>query len=296
MIGDAMTQGPSARALPRRDLGRLAAAALLTTVLIAAIVGPLILPPEGVRQDLLIRNQPPFLFGGTLSHLLGTDPLGRDMLARLLSATSTSILISLSVLILAFTFGSSLGLMSGVSGGTFDDVLMRVVDIAIAFPSLLVAVAFLFVFGASPVGVVVVLAATRWPVFARVARGETIRLRESEFMEAYTVLGYGRLRKVREGLVPNVAPIMTTLAAVTFGQIILAEAALSFLGLGVQKPSDSWGLMISEGRGYTTTAWWVVVIPGLAIVATVIASSSLAEWLATLVDPLRRSGDRGHWR
>lgn len=245
-------------------------------VFVMAVIGPLIVPESWLAQDLRLRNSPPS--SASMSLWLGTDSLGRSLLGRIIIGTRTTMVIAIGVLVVSTAFGGALGVFSGGASRRVDDLVMRVVDIATSFPALLLAIVFLYVFGSSQYGVIIVLALTRWPVFARLARAETLRVREYEFVKAYRVLGYSRLRVALEGFIPNVAQPIVVLAILTLGQTILAESALSFLGIGVQAPEVSWGLLVAEGRSYFRSAWWIIVFPGLMILATVLSATYLSDY------------------
>ena len=267
----------------------------LAVVLACALVGPMVVPSSALRQDLLARHLEPGLLSGTFDHALGTDALGRDLLARIVVATRTSIVIGVASLAGAAIIGSLMGLIAGYARGWVDAAIMRGVDVTASFPGLLLAVVVLYVLGGGEFAIVIVLAVSRWPVFARLVRAETLRLRDLDYVVAYKSLGYRSWSVLRHGFVPNMIGVFVALAALNLGQLILAESSLSFLGLGVQAPDDSWGLIVAQGRAYVRTAWWVVAFSGSAIFATALAIGIVAESVAEAADPLRRREGRRSW-
>ncbi len=259
------------------DIGVWLSVGCLAAIIVAAILAPWIAPYPPEQQSLLARFVPPL---GTAKdgsfHLLGTDTLGRDVLSLVLYGARVSVAVGLATVALSGTIGITLGVLAGYFGRSVDAVIMRVVDLMLAFPSLLLALLFVFSIGGGFVTVVFALALTRWMVFARVARGLALSTKQESFISAARALGCGNLRVLLAHMLPNILPQLLVLATLEIGIAILAEASLSFLGLGVQPPGTSWGLMIAEGRPYMRTAWWVVTIPGLFILAT---SLSL-NWIA----------------
>jgi peptide/nickel transport system permease protein len=195
--------------------------------------------------------------------------------------------------LIAGTFGIVVGLISGYVGGLTDTVIMRVIDTLLAFPGILLALVILYAVGPSVTLLVVVLSINGWMVYARMARGSVLTLRKSEYVEAAEVVGARPVRIMFRHLLPNLASPLLTLAVLEFARIILAEAALSFLGYGVQPPKSSWGLMIAQGQNYLSSAWWLVVIPGIAISLTVLASNLFASWLRIYADPRQREKHLG---
>ena len=204
-----------------------------------------------------------------------------------------SLLVGVAVVAVAGTFGIVVGLISGYFGGLTDTLIMRVIDTLLAFPGILLALVILYALGPSVKLLIVVLAINGWMVYARVARGTVLTLRESEYVEAAEVCGAKPARVMFRHLLPNLASPLLTLAVLEFARIILAEAALSFLGYGVQPPQSSWGLIIAQGQNYLSSAWWLVAIPGIAISLTVLSSNLFASWLRLYADPRQREKHLG---
>jgi peptide/nickel transport system permease protein len=278
--------------LLRSGTGLFGLIVLVLTVL-AAIFAPVLSPASPTKQDLRNRLAPPLWWGGSMDHPLGTDQLGRDLLARMLYGARVTLFVGFAVVLIAGTFGIVVGLISGYVGGLTDTVIMRVIDTLLAFPGILLALVILYAIGPSVTLLVIVLAINGWMVYARVARGSVLSLRKSEYVEAAEVVGAKPARVMFRHLLPNLASPLLTLAVLEFARIILAEAALSFLGYGVQPPKSSWGLIIAQGQNYLSSAWWLVVIPGIAISLTVLASNLFASWLRIYADPRQREKHLG---
>jgi peptide/nickel transport system permease protein len=253
---------------------------VLLAVAVSALFVHLIAPFDPYAQNISLRNLPPLTpdpdSGGT--HLLGTDPLGRDVLSRLMLGSQISMSVGIASVIVSGAFGTVVGILAGYFRGWFDDLTMRLVDLQMSVPSLLIALLVLYVLGPSFVNIVLVLAVTRWMVYARVARGLTLSLRDELFVEAARSLGASNIRILARHLLPNlIAPILV-LATLELAVMLLTEASLSFLGLGIQPPESSWGLMLAEGREYLTIAPWLVAVPGLAILLTTLSVNIIATW------------------
>lgn len=290
--GTATANGPRIEQTSRRRLLRRSnllswlAAGFLVIVVLSAIFGPLIAPYDPAAQDLLQRLRPPAGIGkGTTEHLLGTDQLGRDVLSRLILGSRISVLVGVLAAILSGLIGSTIGIVAGFSGGWIDRVLMRLTDIQLAFPSLLLALAVVGFLGASVVNVIIVLGITSWVAYARVLRAEVLSLRERDFVVAARAIGVPPLTIMRRHLLPNVVGPLATIATLQVGSAILAESALSFLGLGVPPTTVTWGAMLSDGQLYLGTAWWLGVLPGLALLLTVLSINVAGDALRDLADP-----------
>ncbi len=262
---------------------------LFLLIVAAAVFGPVILSASPTEPDIINRLKPPvWMDGGSWDHALGTDSLGRDMLARLLYSARASLLIGALVVAIAGTAGIVLGLIAGYRGGWPGTFIMRLVDTQVAFPGLLLALLILDILGASAKMVVIVLAINGWMVYARMTRGVVLGLKEAPFVQAAETVGASPVRIVTKYLLPNLASPLLTLATLEFARIILAEASLSYLGLGIQPPGASWGLMVAEGQEYLTTAWWTITLPGLAISITVLSLTLMASWPRVAADPPQR--------
>jgi peptide/nickel transport system permease protein len=274
----------------RDRLAMLGVTCIACTIL-AAVLAPLLSPADPFHNSLLDRLTPPmWAAGGTLRYPLGTDTLGRDVLTRLLYGARVSLLIGLSAVVLAGAVGVGLGLVSGYYGGRVDDVLMRLGDIQLAFPILVLAIAILAVLGASLGNVIVVLGLSGWVTYARIVRGETLSLTQREFVEAARSLGVPDHLILWRHILPSVLPPVTVVATFSVARIIIAEASLSFLGLGVPPPTPSWGAMLDEGRNYITTGWWLAMFPGLAIFLLVLGINLVGDWLRDALDPRMERG------
>ena len=278
------------RALVRDKLA-LAAAIFLIMLALSAVFAPWVAPFDPDAQSLFMRNMSPMTMpeeGGAIPHVLGTDQLGRDELSRLIFGGRISLAVGLSSVLISGSIGTLLGLVAGYYRGHVDDLIMRLVDIQMGFPSLLLALFVLYVVGGGVWNVIFILAVTRWMVYARVTRGLVLTYRENVFIEAAKATGATDRRIILRHLLPNLASPIVVLATLEVGHVILIEAALSFLGLGIQPPMSSWGLMLSQGRQYITTAWWLVTFPGLAILLTALSLNLLATWTRAVSDPTQR--------
>lgn len=272
-----------------RDRVALLGILIALTVALTAIAAPQIAPHDPTKQNIAKRLTPPvWAPGGEARYLLGTDQLGRDVLSRIIYGSRISLAVGLSVVAIAGSFGILIGLISGYFGGRTDDVLMRLTDIQTAFPGLLLALTIITMIGPSVTNIIIVLSINGWMVYARITRGIMLSLREMPFIEAARVIGCNPLRIIFRHALPNLLSPLLTLGTLELARIILAEASLSFLGLGVQPPDASWGLMIAEGHQYITRGWWLVTFPGLAIAITVFGVNLVAGWLRTYSDPTQR--------
>lgn len=242
----------------------------------------------GSRIALKARNLPPFDLSQSWTLWLGADALGRSLLARLAEAAAASIGIALAAVLTSLVGGLTLGMVAGYFGGAVGSLIMRISDIIMGFPTLLVALVALYVFGPSVTNLVLVLAITRMPAYIRVARAEVLEVRERLFVDASRVFGAGPLWILRNHILPIVAPTMLTLASVNVAMVMLFESGLSYLGLGIQPPAVSWGLMVAQGQGYLSTAWWLACFPGLAVMLTTMSFNLLANWFRIVNDPSQR--------
>ena len=265
-----------------------AAACFLVFLVVFAAIGPALIGGTDVQMNLGLRNAPPFVLDNGLPYFLGADSLGRPILPRMLLGARTTLVIAVSVVIIAMVIGSALGIIAGYYGGRLANVIMRGADLVMSFPSLLLAVIVLYVLEPFVFNVVLVLAITRLPVFIRVARAEVMEIKQRLFVEAARSLGAGDWRILRLHITPIVLPTLVTVASLDLANVMLAESALSFLGIGVQPPGITWGLMVADGRNYLTTAWWLSLWPGLAILLTALSVNLLSNWLRIAMDPRLR--------
>ena len=280
-----------ARALPLARRSPLASVGVLIVglVVVAALAAPLLATSDPIDQDLTVALKPPFwMADGSLQHLLGTDHLGRDVFSRLVYGAQISLTISVLAALLGAAVGVAAGLVAGYLGGRVGAVIMRVVDLNLAFPLILLALAVVALLGANLRNLVIVMAITTWMIYARVVRGLTLTLREQEFVQAVRALGARDARIIVRHVLPNVlAPVMV-IWTLEVARVILMESALSFLGLGVPPPTPTWGRMLAEGRDYLTMAGWISIFPGLAIMVTVLGINFLGDGLRDLLDPRLR--------
>ena len=252
----------------------------------AAVLAPQIAPWDPARQMLLKRLRPPMWEArGLREHPLGTDHLGRDILSRILYGGRISLGVGLSAVTLSCLVGVTLGLLAGFHGGRTDAFIMRVVDVFLAIPYILLAMGVVFALGASLLNVILVMALTRWVQFARIVRADVLSIREREFVSGARARGNRSTRLLLRHVLPNALTPIIVVATLELAFMIIYESALSFLGLGVQPPTPTWGWMLSDGRNYVATAWWLATFPGLAIMLTVLAVNLLGDWLRDTLDP-----------
>jgi peptide/nickel transport system permease protein len=263
---------------------------LLLLLVIPAVFAPWIAPHEPFQGSLSNRLTPPvWQDGGTMDHLLGTDKLGRDMLSRIIYGARISLTVSLIAIFVGGIIGTVLGLISGFFGGRTDAVIMRLVDISLALPTILLALVLVAAVGPSFGTVITVLIVLLWARYARLVRGETLAIKELDFIARARVAGASATRIMYRYIFPNVVNSLIVLATLQVGYVILLESALSFLGAGLPRPTPAWGLMIADGRELIVTAWWVSMFPGLAIMLTVLALNLLGDWLRDHLDPKLRN-------
>jgi peptide/nickel transport system permease protein len=264
----------------------LGAAAVSLLAVFSGLWGPAVAPHDPVEQDIINRLAPPaFLDGGSPRNLLGTDHLGRDVLSRLVYGARVAVIVGMTTVLFSGALGLAIGLVAGYCGGLADMLLMRLLDVQLSMPFMLLSLAIIGVLGPSLTNIVIVLAITGWVVYARVVRAEILSLRTREFVLASRALGGSAARTIVRHLLPNVVPFVIVIATLEVGRMMLLESALSFLGLGVRPPTPSWGAMLAEGRLYLGTAWWLATFPGLAISMTVISLNVVGDWLRDLLDP-----------
>lgn len=273
----------------RRDPFAIAGSIVLLIVTISALVGPYVSPYDPVDQDLTARLRPPFWQErGSLAHPLGTDNLGRDIASRLIYGARVSAAVGLTVITIGAIVGTAIGVIAGYFGGRIDNVIVVIVDIVLSFPGLLLALTIVAMLGPTITTVILALSMRGWVVYARVARGQALALSKYQFIEAAQSIGAPSYWVLFRHLVPNLLPSIVTVAVLELARMVLAESSLSFLGLGVQPPGMSWGLMLAEGRNYMLTAPWLVTLPGVAIALTVLSANILSSHIRRLVDPFQQ--------
>jgi peptide/nickel transport system permease protein len=280
---------------PRRAARRLSSypvvpLAIIVLMLLVAIGADLVAPHDPEIGSLGLRFKPPaWQAGGSADHLLGTDHLGRDVLSRLLFGARVSLVVGFTAVIVAGLLGVALGIAAGYLGGWVDEVIMRLTDTWLALPALTFAIFLAAVLGPSELNIVIVLAAVYWTRYARVIRGEVLSLKEREFVRLAIIAGCSRLTIMRRHILPNVLNSAIVLATLMLGVVVVTEAALSFLGVGVPPPKPAWGLMLADGkRGLMAGYWWLTVLPGLCIMLLVLAANLLGDWLRVKLDPQLR--------
>lgn len=266
---------------------------IVVGVLLVAVVGPaLVMDPYA--QDISSRLLAPGQSSGAGFHPLGTDALGRDLLAQLVWGARVSLLVGLLAVFMSGLIGVVLGLIAGHCGGAIDNVIMRVVDIFMAMPFLILVLALAAVLGAGIRNIVLALALLGWVSYTRIVRGEVLALRQQEFIDAARSIGVPDRRIMFRHILPNAMSSVIVLATLELGRMILSEASVSYLGFGVQPPTPAWGVMTADGQQYIYSAWWVAVFPGIAILITVLGANMLGDWLRDRFDPRLarvRSGD-----
>ena len=278
----------------------LVSATFLLIIILAAVFAPLVAPYDPEDQQVQLRHQGPMSSGIAIDDtkeppleqerhfLLGTDHLGRDYLSRLIYGGRISISVGLLGVLVSSFIGVFLGVVAGFYRGMIDDVIMRAVDVFMAVPLLLLALMVLFILGPSFTNIIIVFAIGRWMLFCRVTRGMVLSLKEQAFVDAALATGCSDQRIMGRHILPNLITPVLTLAALGVPQNILTESTLSFLGFGIQPPESSWGLMLAQGRQYIVSAWWVVVVPGMAIFLSALSFNLFGVWMRAVSDPLQR--------
>jgi peptide/nickel transport system permease protein len=281
--------------VPRRATRRLSSYPVVPLTIIALMVlialGADVLAPHNPEVGALgMRFRPPvWQAGGSATHLLGTDHLGRDVLSRLLFGARVSLVVGFTAVVVAGLLGVALGITAGYLGGWVDEVIMRLTDTWLALPALTFAIFLAAVLGPSELNIIIVLSCVYWTRYARVIRGEVLSLKEREFVRLAIIAGCSRLTIMRRHILPNVLNSAIVLATLMLGVVVVTEAALSFLGVGVPPPKPAWGLMLADGkRGMMAGYWWLTVLPGLCIMFLVLAANLLGDWLRVKLDPQLR--------
>jgi peptide/nickel transport system permease protein len=267
----------------------LAAACFILLVIFSATFAGLVSPHDPYAQSIRTRMKPPMTQAvqeGAPPYILGTDQLGRDVLARLIYGARISLAVGIATAVFSGTVGVTLGLIAGFYRGRIDDIIMRLVDLQMSVPGLLLALFVLYALGPGFQNLILVMIITRWMVYARITRGMMLSLRERPFVEAARALGCSDRRLIISHMLPNLFSPIIVLATLEIATMMLALAALDFLGMGIQPPDSSWGLMLAQGRESITTAWWLVTFPGLAIMLTALSFNVLATWVRLVTDPV----------
>jgi peptide/nickel transport system permease protein len=259
--------------------------ALIALFVLAAILAPLIAPYDPNSQNLIGRLKPPGTTSRAFHYLLGSDELGRDLLSRIIFGARASLLVAFASVLLSGTFGVVAGMIAGYRRGITELVIMRVVDVFLSIPAILLAIITVAVLGPSLVNVIVVLALTRWPRYARVAYGQTLSVANMPYVKLSALMGASIFRVLGVHILPNIIGAVSVVATLEFGLMVLFEAGLSFLGLGVQPPTASWGAMLSTGRNYIANAWWVATFPGLSLFLLVLAVNLIGDTVRDRLDP-----------
>ncbi|MEU3333339.1 ABC transporter permease [Glutamicibacter creatinolyticus] len=269
-------------------------ATLLIAIIAAAVFAPLIAPYQPNEQNLSSRLLPPlWQNGASPEHLLGTDDLGRDILTRILYGAQISLSVGVLAVICRLVSGVIIGLIAGYFGGPIRTFFMRLGDVQLALPTLVLAIGIIAALGPSVTNVIIVLAITGWVLYARLVVSQVMVLRQQEFLQSAQLLGASRLRLIIKHILPNILPTIIVFASLDLGMMMLTEGSLSFLGLGVQPPESSWGGMAAEGRALIGSAWWIATLPGAALVITVALVNILGEQLRDKLDP-RLDASRGN--
>ncbi|MFC1937878.1 ABC transporter permease [Chloroflexota bacterium] len=262
---------------------------LLLAIIGVAIFADLIAPHSPLKGDLAINLKPPvWVDGGDPSYLLGTDRYGRDILSRLIFGARISMIVAFLAIGLTATLGTFLGLISGYLGGWVDALIMRVADIFFSFPSILLALVLAVVLGPSFQNVIIIVLLILWPRFARQVRGEALSIKEKDFVTIARAMGVSPWKCMVRHIFPNVIPTLLVLCTLEVGHVVLLEATLAFLGVGIPPPNPSWGVMISEGRDWLEDAWWICLFPGISILLTVLSINMLGDWIRDRLDPKLR--------
>jgi peptide/nickel transport system permease protein len=262
---------------------------IVVVLLLCAILAPVLSPHSPLEGSLGERLAPPTgMEGAKPGHFLGTDRHGRDTLSRLIYGARISLSVSVVGIILTGALGSFIGLLAGFLGGWTDTLLMRLVDVSLSLPGILIAVLLSVVFEPSFTNVIIVVVFLLWPSYARLVRGETLSLKHQEFVALARIAGCSNLTIMFRHIVPNLVPSILVLATLHVGYVIVLEAALSFLGVGLPPPTPSWGVMVADGRGLIEQAWWISILPGIAILVTVLSLNILGDWVRDRLDPKLR--------
>jgi peptide/nickel transport system permease protein len=264
---------------------------ILLGLVVTALLSPYVAPHNPLRERLIDRLLPPaWVEDGEWRYLLGTDHLGRDLVSRIIYGSRVSLVVGVAAVAIGGALGITLGMAAGFLGGQTDEVIMAVADMQLAFPTILFAIAIIAVLGPSFINLVIVIGISGWVTYARIARGQVLSVREKEFVEAIRAQGGSQWRIVWRHILPNILSPLIVVATLDLARTIILESTLSFLGLGIQPPTPSWGGMLSDGREYLLSAWWIATFPGVALMLTALSFNRLGDWVRDLTDPrLRRT-------
>ncbi|HEY6200389.1 MAG TPA: ABC transporter permease [Candidatus Binatia bacterium] len=280
---DAPVAVREARRVRRLPLKVVAGGIVVAALIIVGVLSPWLAPHDPQHQALEAMLKPPQWLGG--SHVLGTDNLGRDILSRIIYGARVSLLVAFAVVLISGAVGILLGAISGYFGGKIDFAIQKLVEVVWAFPALLLAITILAFLGQGLFNLILALVAQRWIQYCRVVRGQTLSLRDRDFVAATRALGAGSPRVIRRHILPNLVQISLVIGTFSMASAIISEASLSFLGLGVPPGIPSWGTMLADSRSYISTAWWLALFPGLAIFLTVLGINLLGDGVRDLLDP-----------
>lgn len=273
------------RSMPQ-NLTAFVGAIIVIIAIFVAVFAPWLSPHDPLKQNIRNRLQPPsWVEEGSATHILGTDTLGRDLLSRIIHGSRISLVVGLAAVIISGGIGVTLGLITGYFGGGLDSIVGRLADVQLSIPFLILAVAVVAVIGPSLINLIIVLSISTWVLYYRVVRGEVLSVREEEYIAAAKGIGGSTRHILLQHILPNVSASIVVVATLLVANMIIFEASLSFLGLGVPPPAPTWGRMVADGREYIATAWWIATFPGLAILFTVLGINLLGDWLRDTLDP-----------
>jgi peptide/nickel transport system permease protein len=280
--------------LPRRrrrrwpPLAALLALGVLALLVVVAVFAPLIAPHPPARVAMAMRLTPPVFAGGTWTHPLGTDSLGQDLLSRIIYGARVSLMVGVCAVLISGGLGVTLGLVAGYLGGALDDVIMRIAEIQLAFPTILLYIAAMATLGPGLEKIIIVIGVVGWVAYARIERGVVLSVREQEYVAAAQAMGARTGLILRRHILPNTMAPVIIVASFSLATTVITEASLSFLGLGVPPSVPSWGSLLADGRDYLRQGWWITTFPGLAIMITVLAINLIGDWLRDALDPRLR--------
>jgi peptide/nickel transport system permease protein len=267
---------------------------ILLGLIVTAIFSAQVAPHNPIRERLIDRLLPPaWAKDGEWQYLLGTDHLGRDVVSRIIYGSRVSLVVGCAAVIVGGVLGIALGVTAGFIGGRTNEVIMALADMQLAFPTILLAIAIIAVLGPSFINLVIVIGISGWVTYARIARGQVLSVREKEFIEAIRAQGGSRWRIVWRHILPNILSPLIVVATLDLARTIILESTLSFLGLGIQPPTPSWGGMLSDGREYLLSAWWIATFPGVALMLTALSFNRLGDWIRDRTDPRLRRAEPG---